>query len=87
MEISLNQLKIPNMHEMIYGIEPYDDLKQSLKNASIDVRICINKKKEIISGVRQFRAIKDLGYKKVNVIVKDFSNKQEEIEFILKENR
>lgn len=87
MEISLSQLKIPDMHELIYGVEPYYDLKQSFRESISGAKIYINKKNEIISGVRQFRALKDLGHKKISVIIKDFPSQQAEIEFILKENR
>ena len=69
MIVEINKLQINKYHEKIYQTNEIDELKQSIKEVGLLEKIVVNNNTDltIISGYRRYLALKELGYKTVDV--------------------
>ena len=71
MIVKLEKLKVHRIHSEIYVANDLEDLKESIQESGLLEKIVVNNTNElvILSGVRRFRALKELGYTETDVIV------------------
>jgi site-specific DNA-methyltransferase (adenine-specific) len=71
MNVKLEKLKVHRIHSEIYVANDLEDLKQSIQESGLLEKIVVNNANElvILSGVRRFRALKELGYTETDVII------------------
>lgn len=80
-------LIIPNSKNFeIYGQEDIAELKESIKIHGLLNPIVINQNNIILSGHRRYMACQELGIEDVEVLVKQFENEWEELEYLLLQN-
>lgn len=81
-KVKLSQLKEHRIHSEIYAVNDLEDLKQSILESGLLVKIVVDKQFVIISGVRRFHALKELGYEETEVIVRDENDDDEPLTVI-----
>ena len=86
MIVQINKLKIHEIHEKIYQSNDIEDLKQSIQEFGLLEQLKTNKKFVILSGSRRLQAIKELGYKEVNVRIIDI-NPDDELQTLISFNK
>lgn len=86
MIVKLDRLKIHRIHSELYVANANDleDLKQSIQESGLLEKIVVNNATElvILSGVRRFRALKELGYEETDVIIRDMPSDDETLTVI-----
>jgi len=84
MIVELEKLKIHSIHSEIYAANEFEDLKQSIQESGLLEKIVVNNSNElvILSGVRRFHALKELGYTETDVIVRNTSTDDEPLTVI-----
>jgi len=89
MQLELTLLKENPLNEKIYRVKEDDlsELKNSIENFGLQNPIVINQDNTIISGHRRFNAVKQLNWTYVETITKKFNTKDEEILFLINENK
>lgn len=88
MQIEINKLK-ENPKNIIYtnlNDEDFDELKKSI-SIKLQNPIIINKNNIILSGHRRYKAAKELGWSKIDYIIKTFESEEDELFFFLTENK
>ena len=73
MKISVSKLPHHPKNRDIYTLSNIDDLVQSIGDLGLLSPIVIDKKNQVISGNRRLAAIRELGWKKVDVEIADVS--------------
>ena len=71
MKISVSKLVHHPRNEEIYSLSNIDDLVQSIGDVGLLSPLVIDKKNQVISGNRRLSAIRELGWKQVDVEVAD----------------
>ena len=84
MIVELEKLKIHSIHSEIYAANEFEDLKQSIQESGLLEKIVVNNSNElvILSGVRRFHALKELGNTETDVIVRNTSTDDEPLTVI-----
>jgi len=84
MNVKLDKLKIHRIHSELYVANDLEDLKASIQESGLLEKIVVNNATElvILSGVRRFRALKELGYTETDVIVRDTPTEDEPLTVI-----
>lgn len=67
MLVEISKLKVHPLHRNIYKSNDIQDLKDSIHQVGLLTSIIVNKDFLIISGVRRYLAVKELGYKFIRV--------------------
>lgn len=83
-KVKLENLKVHRIHSTIYVTNNLDDLKESIQESGLLEKIVVNNATElvILSGVRRYQALKELGYEETDVIVRDEPNTDESLTVI-----
>jgi DNA modification methylase len=84
MIVKLKKLKVHRIHSEIYVVNDLDDLKQSIQKSGLLEKIVVNNVNElvILSGVRRFHALKELGYTDTDVIISNTPSSDESLTLI-----
>ncbi|HCY77670.1 MAG TPA: hypothetical protein DHV28_17295 [Ignavibacteriales bacterium] len=77
MEVKIEELKVSKHHQEIYTTNDIDDLLGDIPKFGLHEKIVVNKSYEIISGYRRYLALKTLGRKTVDVVIKDVAPEDE----------
>jgi len=77
MEVQIDKLKVSKHHQMIYTSNEIDDLLGDIPKFGLHEKIVVNKSYEIISGYRRYLALKTLGRKTVDIVIKDVAPEDE----------
>ena len=86
MKISVTSLKHHPRNVEIYTLSNIDDLVQSIGDVGLLSPLVIDKKNQVISGNRRLSAIRELGWKKVDVNVADV-NDDEVVPLLIHHNK
>lgn len=83
-KVKLENLKVHRIHSTIYVTNNLDNLKESIQESGLLEKIVVNNATElvILSGVRRYQALKELGYEETDVIVRDEPNADESLTVI-----
>ena len=81
MIVRITDIKPHPKNSEIYDLSNIDDLVESIKEVGLLQPLIINKYNQILSGHRRFESIKRLGWKEVNVEVKEVE--EEKIDLFL----
>lgn len=81
MIVRVTDIKPHPKNSEIYDLSNIDDLVDSIKEVGLLQPLIINKHNQILSGHRRFESIKRLGWKEVNVEVKEVE--EEEVDLFL----
>ena len=79
MKIELSQLKHHPKNKEIYELSSIEELMESISEVGLLQPLIIDGKNQIISGNRRFESIKRLGWKEVEVEVKEVKEGEEEL--------
>lgn len=82
MKVDINKLKTNPYHEQIYQANDIEELKQSIQKVGLLEKIVVNTFFVIISGLRRYLALKELGYKTVDVVIKAVNENEELLHLI-----
>jgi len=84
MIVKLEKLKVHRIHSEIYVVNDLEDLKQSIQESGLLEKIVVNNVNElvIVSGVRRFHALKELGYTETDVIISNTPSSDESLTLI-----
>lgn len=82
MKVKIEELKINPFHKEIYQTNDIDELKQSIQEVGLLEKIVVNTLFIIISGLRRYLAIKELGWETVDVEIKDINPDDELLHLI-----
>ncbi len=77
MEVKIDKLKVSKHHQEIYTTNDIDDLLGDIPKFGLHEKIVVNKSYEIISGYRRYLALKTLGRKTVDIVIKDVAPEDE----------
>ena len=67
LKVTLEQLSHHPLNQEIYKLSAIDDLVSSISEKGLLQKLIINQKFQVISGNRRFAAVKELGWKEVEV--------------------
>ena len=87
MKVNINNIKPKDNNPREFNAGKLEELKKSIKDfpEMLSIRpIVINKNNEIIGGNMRYVALKQLGYKEVEVEI--FEDEEKEYEFLIKDN-
>ena len=76
MKKSIRHLKPHPLNSDIYQLSGIDDLAGSIDQVGLLEPLVVNTKNQVISGHRRLQAIKQLGWKSVEVIVRKYTTGQ-----------
>ena len=79
MKVLVSKLSHHPKNKEIYQLSDIDDLMNSIFNVGLLQPLIINNKYQILSGNRRFHSIKRLGWKEVEVEVRDVQEDKEEL--------
>lgn len=82
MKVKIEELKTNPYHEKIYQANDIKELKQSIQDVGLLEKIVVNTLFVIISGFRRWVAMKELGFKTVDVEIKDINADDELLKLI-----
>ncbi|MFT8313213.1 MAG: ParB N-terminal domain-containing protein [Clostridium sp.] len=85
-KIDINALKTHPKNSEIYGEDDIEELAEKIKKSGYVKPLYTNSDYVVISGHRRLKACFSLGYKTVPIVIKQFKDKQEELEILLLEN-
>ena len=85
--INLDDLKLYEDNAKRHPKKQIEHIKQSIKDHNYNIPITIDENNMILCGHGRYQALKELGYKKVDVIrLTHFKNMEEKIAFMVAEN-
>jgi len=79
MKIKLGKLKISPFHSKVYQTNDIEDLVESIKELGLLEKIIVKSDMTIISGVRRYLALKQLGITETDVEIKDVQEEDENL--------
>lgn len=79
MRLSLSKITPHPKNKEIYSLTDLEDLKSSLNEVGLLQPIIINQHNQILSGHRRFECIKDLGWKDIEVEIREVSDDDTEL--------
>lgn len=77
MLVEISKLKLNPFHSKFYKINDIEDLVENIKENGLLVKIVVKSDLTIISGVRRYFALKELGFTEVDVEIKNVSASDE----------
>ena len=77
MLVEISKLKLNPIHSNIYLVNDLTDLVESIKEVGLLEKIVVNNDLTIISGVRRYFALKELGITDADVEIKNVSESDE----------
>ena len=86
MKKSIRQLKPHPLNSDIYQLSGIEELAGSIDQVGLLEPLVINSKNQVISGHRRLQAIKQLGWKSVEVIVRKDIPKDNEAFYLVQYN-
>jgi len=75
--VKIEELKVNKHHKELYTTNDIDDLVLSIPVHGLLEKIVVNNNYEIISGYRRYLALKKLGYKTVDIEIKNVTSQNE----------
>ena len=79
MKVKVSSLKHHPKNKEIYDLSSIEELMESISEVGLLQSLIIDQHQQIISGNRRFESIKRLGWKEVEVEVKEVKNGEEEL--------
>ena len=79
MKVKVSSLTHHPKNKEIYILSSIDELMESISEVGLLQSLIIDQHSQIISGNRRFESIKRLGWKEVNVEVKEVKEEEEEL--------
>ena len=79
MKVKIDSLKHHPKNKEIYDLSSIEELMKSISEVGLLQSLIIDQHHQIISGNRRFESIKRLGWKEVNVEVKEVKEEEEEL--------
>ena len=79
MKVKVSSLKHHPKNKEIYDLSSIDELMESISEVGLLQSLIIDQHNQIISGNRRFESIKRLGWKEVEVEVKEVNKGEEEL--------
>ena len=85
-EVNVSRLVHHPKNSEIYTLSNIDDLVQSIGDVGLLSPLVIDKKNQVISGNRRLAAIRELGWKKVDVEIADVSE-EDVVDILIHHNK
>ena len=79
MKVKISSLKHHPKNKEIYSLSSIDELMESISEVGLLQPLTIDTRNQVISGNRRFESIKRLGWKEVEVIVREVKEEEEEL--------
>ena len=79
MKVKVSQIKHHPKNQEIYELSSIEDLMDSIQEVGLLQPLIIDKDYRVISGNRRFESIKRLGWKEVEVMVREVNEEEEEL--------
>ena len=79
MKVKVSSLKHHPKNKEIYDLSSIDELMESISEVGLLQPLTIDTRNQVISGNRRFESIKRLGWKEVEVIVREVQEEDEEL--------
>ena len=79
MKVKVSSLKHHPKNKEIYDLSSIDELMESISEVGLLQPLTIDTRNQVISGNRRFESIKRLGWKEVEVIVREVQEEEEEL--------
>jgi ParB family chromosome partitioning protein len=79
MKVKVSSLKHHPKNKEIYDLSSIDELMESISEVGLLQPLIIDNRNQVISGNRRFESIKRLGWKEVDVEVKEVKKGEEEL--------
>ena len=79
MKVKVSSLKHHPKNKEIYDLSSIDELMESISEVGLLQSLIIDQNNQIISGNRRFESIKRLGWKEIEVEVRDVQEDEEEL--------
>ena len=86
MKVNVSELSHHPKNSEIYTLSNIDDLVQSIGDVGLLSALVIDKKNQVISGNRRLSAIRELGWKKVDVEITDVSE-EDVVDILIHHNK